>query len=109
MAKYRIVRGIHIEAGVVYKSGENNILESASDLTRFNLPESFRFEKLTENTPTSIVSDPSSATTNDDGLETMSEAELRKFAESEKIQLPKGAKKEDVIKAIRAVMSPVAA
>lgn len=44
MARFRLLSGIHNEGGRTYKPGET--IDSKTDLNRFNVPGSVRFEQV---------------------------------------------------------------
>ena len=50
MARFRLLRGRHIEAGVTYL--KNQIIKTDYDLTKLNGPGSFKFEPLPDAKPT---------------------------------------------------------
>ena len=49
MARFRVLRGLHNESGRTYQAGE--VVDSKSDLTKFNRPNSVKFERVLEETP----------------------------------------------------------
>lgn len=125
MPKFRLLRGHHIQEDVVFNPGQ--VIETDSDLTKFNSPQSIRFERIIEESkpetleeleakvaklkaaqqPTINPTTPTQSSTptvkepKDDGLEQMTVAQLRSFAEEAGIDLLGVNKKEDIIAVIR--------
>lgn len=115
---YRVLQGMHVEDGPLDANGEKTdivygvggIVESEIDLCeRFNGQGSafHKFERVTPNpnyipatklVPTGISSVVTST------LENMTISELKKFAESEEIDLKEAKTKEEALKIIKAIL-----
>lgn len=110
MPLFRVLRGRYVEGKTtdgkqrIYVQGD--IIDSKSDLMRFNSPGAIKFEKiesgrLPENTPTLDSSTTAVIKKENDGLEAMSIAELRKMAEEEEIDIKAAKTKDQLVAAIR--------
>jgi len=121
---FRVVRGLHIEGRdengkpIVYRKGD--VVDSASDLTKFNSPNSTKFERVQEQEIDALQRDKNSPVHQAalegaaelapdiaglrDTLGEMTIAELRKLAEDEEIELSSTMNKTEIITAIRGAM-----
>ena len=125
MPKYRLLRGHHIQGDVTYNPGQ--IIETDKDLLKFNSTNSIRFERILEDskpetieeleaklaklkgsqpvvanpTTSSQTSTPTVKEPEDDGLDAMTVAQLRTFANEAGIDLLGVNKKEEIISVIR--------
>lgn len=99
MARYRLRAGSHIDKNGTYKQGD--VFDSDEDLVkRFGHQ---KFERVySEVTHKPVEKSDKASDKSDDGLESMTLEELRKFAEGEEIDLGKATRKDEIIKAIRA-------
>ena len=114
MTLFRVLHGRHVEGktpdGKQRTYVQGDIVDSQSDLTCFNSPGAIKFEKIEsgrmpENTPALAGSPATVAEKENDGLEAMSLAELRKMAEEEEIDVKTAKTKDQVIATIRAAFN----
>lgn len=95
--KFQILHGTHTEWGKTYKRGQ--IIESMSDLDRFNKPGARKFRRL-DALPEPITDVPVNNKPTDT-YDEMTIDELRAWAEGEEIDLGGATKKADIIKVLR--------
>lgn len=130
MPVFRILRGVHCEGergtdGKLIKYRNGDIFKSKSDLDKMhNQPNSIRFERLPDNTPTknpdvanAAAAGFNTAFTDSDqlpnnlqtmfaDLQKMDVAALQKFAAEEEIDLGNLKKKDEIIAQIKKSMTP---
>lgn len=109
--KFKVLRGSHTEGGRRYSKGD--IVDSASDLSKYNSPGATKFAKVAEAEPAvsatvsvvpplaepvSLEADGESYTR--DELAGFSVAELREIAEDLEVDLGNVSKKADIISTI---------
>jgi hypothetical protein len=105
MTKFRVLAGSHRKAGVTYRSGD--IVETEANLLKFNRG-GRKFARVSEEEafadPVAEATDATTATEPNDGLEAMSEDELREFANSNGIKLTGKEKAKQLVAKIREAM-----
>lgn len=107
MTKFRVLAGSHRKAGVTYRRGD--IVETEANLLKFNrggrkfarVSEEEAFQDPVDET---AVDTAEPVTTADDGLDAMSEDELREFANSNGIKLTGKEKAKQLVAKIREAM-----
>lgn len=96
MARYRLMRGRHIEKGVTYT--KNKIVESDTNLLLQNSPGSLKFEKLPdrpEKAPT--LDDDEDGEDSPPDLSTMTKAQIKALLEEKGIEYASDDTKDELI------------
>lgn len=104
MTKFRVLAGNHCEGGKTYHQGD--VVDSKSNLLNLNRG-GRKFARVTDEAAFSEPVDPEpapAAVANDDGLDALSEDELREFAESNGIKLTGKEKAKQLVAKIREAM-----
>lgn len=102
--KFRVLAGSHREGGVTYRQGE--IVDSKSNLLKHNRG-GRKYARVTDEEAFQDPAEPAeavTATAPNDGLEAMSEDELREFANSNGIKLTGKEKAKQLVAKIREAM-----
>jgi len=107
MTKFRVLAGSHREGGKTYRQGD--IVDSKSNLLKHNrggrkyarITDEEAFADPVEAEPEAVAA---TATVPDDGLEAMTEDELREFADSNGIKLTGKEKAKQLVAKIREAM-----
>jgi len=87
MPRFEVLRGIHSEGGKTYMVGD--IVDSRSDLSKFNIPDGPQRYR--------VISD-----TENDSLDKLTVAELRKVAEEREVDISSATRRDQFINLIRA-------
>jgi len=107
MTKFRVLAGSHREGGITYRQGD--IVDSKSNLLKHNRG-GRKYARVTDEeafqdpVDEAAVATAETVTAADDGLEAMSEDELREFADSNGIKLTGKEKAKQLVAKIREAM-----
>ena len=98
--RYRLLRGIHVEASGRYVKGD--VFDSVSDLSKLNgeSPATVKFEYIGPSSRKGVV-ESEEVPKDVDALDSMTVSELKDLAEDEGVDISSSSRKEDIKNQIR--------